>query len=160
MIRTVAGFVTAIICVAVACPPANAQDASSRDAPSIKLEPGLWKILTKTTQNGQAMPDKTENRCYSVAEFSDLVKTFATLFADHDCTRNHAFSGKTLTLSAACTAPVPQGGSLVVKGEGSYVFEDDKRFTGTVVSTFAMPSQPSTSFSVTKNAEYVGPCPN
>jgi hypothetical protein len=106
------------------------------------------------------MPDKTENRCYSAAEFSDLVKTFATLFADHDCTRNHAFSGKTLTLSAACSTPFPQGGSLVVKGEGSYVFEDDKRFTSTVVSTFVLPSQPSTTFSVTKNAEYVGPCPN
>ena len=54
----------------------------------------------------------------------------------------------------------PQGGSLVVKGEGSYVFEDDKRFTSTVVSTFAIPNQPSTAFSVTKTAEYVGPCPN
>jgi hypothetical protein len=160
MIRTAAGFVTAIICIAAACSPATAQDASSRDAPAIKLEPGLWKVLTKTTQNGQAMPDKTENRCYSAAEFSDLVKTFATLFADHDCTRNHAFAGKTLTLSAACNAPAPQGGTLVVKGEGSYVFEDDKRFTSTVVSTFAMPNQPSTAYSVTKNAEFVGPCPN
>jgi uncharacterized protein DUF3617 len=160
MIRFAAGFATAMIGMAVACAPANAQDAASRDAPSIKLEPGLWKVLTKTTQNGQAMPDKTENRCYSAAEFSDLVKTFATLFADHDCTRNHAFAGKTLSLSAACNTPAPQGGSLVVKGEGSYVFEDDKRFTSTIVSTFAMPSQPSTAFSVTKTAEYVGPCPN
>jgi hypothetical protein len=158
MIRIAAGFVTAIVCVTAAC--SLAQDAVAQDAPSIKLEPGLWKVLTKTSQNGQAMPDKTENRCYSAAEFSDLVKTFATLFADHDCTRNHAFAGKTLTLSAACTTPAPQGGSLVVKGEGSYVFEDDKRFTSTVVSTFTMPSQPSTAFSVTKTAEYVGPCSN
>jgi hypothetical protein len=155
MIRIAAGFVTAMICVAAAGSLAAAQDASS-----IKLEPGLWKVLTKTRQNGQVMPDKTENRCYSAAEFNDLVKTFATLFADHDCTRNHAFSGKTLTLSAACSTPTPQGGSLVVKGEGSYVFEDDKRFTSTVVSTFALPSQPTTTFSVTKNAEYVGPCSN
>jgi hypothetical protein len=154
MIRIAAGFAT-VVCVAAACPVATAQDA-----PPIKLEPGLWKVLTKTSQNGQSMPDKTENRCYSAAEFNDLVKTFATLFADHDCTRNHAFSGKTLTLSAACSTPAPQGGNLVVKGEGSYVFEDDKRFTSTVVSTFTMPSQPSTAFSVTKTAEYVGPCSN
>jgi hypothetical protein len=155
MTRTAAGLVTAIICVAAACSLATAQDV-----PSIKLEPGLWKVSTKTSQNGQPMPEKTENRCYSAAEFSDLVKTFATLFADHDCTRNHAFSGKTLTLSAACSTPAPQGGNLVVKGEGSYVFEDDKRFTSTVVSTFALPNQPTTAFSVTKSAEYVGPCSN
>ena len=155
MIRIAAGFVTAVICVAAASSIAVAQDTAS-----IKLEPGLWKVLTKTSQNGQPMPDKTENRCYSAAEFSDLVKTFATLFTEHDCSRNHAFSGKTLTLSAACSAPTPQGGTLTVKGEGSYVFEDDKRFTGSLVSTFTLPNQPSTTFSVTKNAEYVGPCPN
>jgi len=40
------------------------------------------------------------------------------------------------------------------------VFEDDKRFTSTVVSTFALPGQPTTTFTVTKNAEYVGSCPN
>jgi hypothetical protein len=153
MIRVAAVLIA--ICAAAACSLAAAQDV-----PSIKLEPGLWKVLTRTSQNGQSMPDKTENRCYSASEFNDLVKTFATLFADHDCTRNHAFSGKTLTLSAACSTPVPQGGSLVVKGEGSYVFEDDKRFTSTVISTFALPSQPSTAFTVTKNAEYVGPCTN
>jgi hypothetical protein len=155
MIRIAAALVTAMIGIAATCSLAIAQDPST-----IKLEPGLWKVLTKTTQNGQAMPDKTENRCYSTAEFNDLVKTFATLFADHDCTRNHGFSGKTLTLSAACSAPAPQGGNLVVKGEGSYVFEDDKRFTSSVVSTFALPSQPTTTFAVTKNAEYVGPCTN
>jgi hypothetical protein len=63
-------------------------------------------------------------------------------------------------LVAACPTPTPQGGNLVVKGEGSYVFEDEKRFTSSIVSTFTMPSQPSTAFSVTKSAEYVGPCPN
>jgi Protein of unknown function (DUF3617) len=155
MIRTAAGFTTAIIWVAAASSLANAQDA-----PTIKLEPGLWKVLTKTSQNGQAMPDKTENRCYSAAEFNDLVKTFATLFADHDCTRSHAFAGKTLTISAACSAPAPQGGALTVKAEGIYVFEDDKRFTSSVTSTFMPPNQPITTFSVTKNAEYFGPCAN
>jgi hypothetical protein len=155
MIRIAAGFVTAVICVAAVSSVATAQDT-----PSIKLEPGLWKVLTKTSQNGQPMPDKTENRCYSAAEFNDLAATFATLFADHVCTRDHTLSGKTLTLSATCSSPTPQGGTLVVNGEGSYVFEDDKRFTSSVVSTFTMPNQPSTVFSVTKNAEYVGPCPN
>jgi hypothetical protein len=134
--------------------------ASAQDRPSIKLEPGLWRVLITSVQNGKPLPDKTENRCYSAAEFDDLVKTFATLFAEHDCSRNHAISGKTLTLSAACTEPAPQGGSLVVKGEGSYVFEDDKHFTSSVDTTFTMPNQPSTAISLSKNAEYVSPCPN
>ena len=134
--------------------------AFAQDHPSIKLEPGLWRVLIKTSQNGKPQPDKTENRCYSAAELDDLVKTFATLFADHDCTRSHAVSGKILTLSAACIEPAPQGGALVVNGEGSYVFEDDKHFTGSVVTTFTMPNQPSTAISLSKNAEYVSPCPN
>ena len=144
MIRIAAGFVTTVICVATASSIAVAQDTAS-----IKLEPGLWKVLTKTTQNGQSMPDKTENRCYSAADFDDLVTTFATPFPNQDCTRNHAFAGKTLSLSAACNTPAPQGGSLVVKGEGSYVFEDAGRFTSALVTTFTLPNQPSTAFSTT-----------
>ena len=134
--------------------------ASAQERPSIKLEPGLWRDQIKTSQSGKPQPDKTENRCYSAAEFDDLVATFATLFADHDCTRSHTISGKTLTLSAACSEPAPQGGTLVVKAEGSYVFEDDKRFTSSVVTTFTLPNQPSTVVSLSKNAEYVSPCPN
>jgi hypothetical protein len=133
---------------------------SAQDRSSIRLEPGLWRVLIKSSQNGKPLPDKTESRCYSAAEFDDLAKTFATLFAEHDCTRSHAISGNTLTLSAACTSPAPQGGTLVVKGEGSYVFEDDKHFTSSVATTFAMPNQPSTAISLSKNAEYVSPCPN
>ena len=153
MIRIAAICFTAVICAAGVSSLAAAQDAAA-----IKLEPGLWKVLTKTSRNGTPMPDKTENRCYSAAEFDDLVATFATLFADHECIRSHAFAGKTLTLSATCSGPAPQGGTLAVKGEGSYVFEDDKRFTSSVTSTFTVPNQPSTTFLVTKNAEYVGPC--
>ena len=46
--------------------------AAAQDRPSIKLEPGLWRVLIKTSQNGKPQPDKTENRCYSAAEFDDL----------------------------------------------------------------------------------------
>ncbi len=134
--------------------------AAAQDRPSIRLEPGLWKVLIKTSQNGKPLPDKSENRCYSVAEFDDLVATFATPFPDHDCTRNHAVSGKTLTLTATCKGEAPQGGTLLVRQEGSYVFEDARRFTGSLITTFTLRNQPSTTFSLTKNAEYVGPCPN
>jgi hypothetical protein len=133
--------------------------ASAQEGTSIKLEPGLWRVLTKSSQDGKPLPDKTENRCYSAAELDDLATTFK-LFADHVCTRNHAVVGKTLTLAATCSSPTPQGGILVVKGEGSYVFEDDKHFTSSIVSTFTLPNQPSITFSTTKNSEHVGPCPN
>src|ERR1700720_4556623 len=97
MIRIAAGFFIATIFVAAASALAAAQDR-----PSIRLEPGLWKVLTKFSQDGKPLPDKTENRCYSAADFDDLVTTFATPFPDQDCTRNHAISGKTLTLTATC----------------------------------------------------------
>lgn len=135
--------------------------ACAQDRVSVRPEPGLWKVLTKSSQNGTPLPDKTENRCYSAAEFDDLVATFATPFPDKDCsTRNHAVAGNTLTLSATCKGEAPQGGTLSVKQEGSYVFEDAKRFTGTLTTTFALPNQPSIVFSLSKLAEHVGPCPN
>jgi hypothetical protein len=134
--------------------------ASAQDRPSIKLEPGLWRVVTKSSRDGTQLPDKTENRCYSAAEFDDLVTTFATLFADHDCTRMHSFAGKILTLAATCNAPTPQGGTLAVKGEGSYVFADEKHFTSSIVSTFTLPNQSSTVFTTAKSAEHFGPCPN
>jgi hypothetical protein len=134
--------------------------AFAQDRPSVRPEPGLWKVLLKFSQNGQPLPDKTESICYSAAEFYDLVATFATPFPDHDCTRNHAVAGKTLTLTAACKEEAPQGGTLSVKQEGNYVFEDAGRFTGTLVTTFAPPNQPITVISTSKAAERVGPCPN
>ncbi len=117
-------------------------------------------MLTKSSQNGTPLPDKTENRCYSAAEFDDLVATFATPFPDKDCSaRDHAVAGNTLTLSATCKGEAPQGGTLSVKQDGSYVFEDAKRFTGSLTTTFALPNQPSIVFSLSKLAEHVGPCP-
>jgi hypothetical protein len=155
MIRIAAGLSIAAIAIAAA-----SSFASAQNGPSVRPAPGLWKVLTKFSQDGKPLPDKIENRCYSAAEFDDLVATFATPFPDHDCTRNHAFSGKTLTLTATCKEEAPQGGILSVRQEGSYVFEDAKRFTGTLVTTFAPPNQPSTAVAVTKVAEHVGPCPN
>jgi hypothetical protein len=155
MTRIAATLLAATIIAGAVCSFASAQDR-----PSIRLDPGLWKVLIKTSQNGKPLPDKTENRCYSAAEFDDLVATFATPFPDHDCTRNHAVSGKTLTLTATCKGEAPQGGTLLVRQEGSYAFEDAKRFAGSLITTFTLPNQPSTTFSLTKNAEYVGPCPN
>ncbi len=155
MIRITAGLWVAAILVAAASSFAAAQEAVS-----VKPEPGLWKVLLKSTQDGKPLPDKTESICYSAAQFDDLVATFATPFPDHDCTRNHTIAGMTLTLTAACKEDAPQGGTLSVKQEGSYVFEDARRFTGALVTTFAPPNQPSTVFSTTKTAERVGSCPN
>ena len=155
MVRTAAGLALAAILIAAANSLASAQNSLS-----VRPEPGLWKVLTKFSQDGKTLPDKTENRCYSAAEFDDLVTTFATPFPNQDCTRNHAISGKTLTLTATCKGEAPQGGTLLVRQEGSYVFEDAGRFTGLLVTTFTLSSQPSTAFSTTKVAEHVGPCPN
>ena len=132
--------------------------ACAQDHLSIKPTPGLWKVLTKTTRNDAAMPDKTESICYSAADFDDVVGKFGTLFTNQQCDRTHAISGSTLTLGATCTGPAPQG-TLQVKAEGSYVFADETHFIGKVVSTFAVPTQPTTTFSVNKSAEYTGPCP-
>jgi hypothetical protein len=155
MIRTAAGLSIAAILVAAASSLASAQNSLS-----VRPEPGLWQVLTKFSQDGKTLPDKTENRCYSAADFDDLVTTFATPFPNQDCTRNHAISGKTLTLTATCKGEAPQGGTLLVRQDGNYVFEDAGRFTGSLVTTFTLPNQPSTAFSTTKVAEHVGPCPN
>jgi hypothetical protein len=132
--------------------------ACAQDRLAIKPAPGLWKVVTKTTRNEMPMPDKTESICYSAADFDDAVGKFGTLFTNQQCNRTHAISGSTLTFGAVCTGPAPQG-TLNVKAEGSYVFADEKHFTGQVVSTFAVPNQPTTTFSVNKSAEFAGPCP-
>ncbi|HLH99076.1 MAG TPA: DUF3617 family protein [Xanthobacteraceae bacterium] len=133
--------------------------ACAQDQLTVKPTPGLWKVLTKTTRNDAAMADKTESICYSAADFDDAVGKFGTLFTNQQCERTHAIAGNTLTLGAICSGPAPQG-TLQVKAEGSYVFTDEKHFTGQIVSHFALPNQPSTTFSVSKSAEYAGPCPH
>ena len=69
-------------------------------------------------------------------------------------------SDKTLAFAAVCSGPAPGGGTLSVKGNGAYVFEHARRFTSQQVTTFTLPNQPSTVITTTKDAEYVGPCPN
>jgi hypothetical protein len=155
MIRIAAGLSIAAIFIAAA-----SSFSSAQDRPSVRPEPGLWKVLIKTSRDGKPLPDKTEDRCYSAAEFDDLVATFATPFPDQDCTRNHAVAGKTLTLTATCKGEAPQGGTLLVRQEGNYVFEDAGRFTSSLITTFTLPNQPSIVFSLTKVAEHVGPCSN
>jgi len=132
--------------------------AGAQEHLTVTPMPGTWKVVTKTTRNDTAMPDKTESICYSAADFADVVGRLGTLFTNQQCSRTHAISGSTLTFGAVCTGPAPQG-TLQVKAEGSYVFADEKHFTGSIVSTFVVPSQPTTTFSVAKSAEYVGPCP-
>ena len=134
--------------------------ALAQDRLSVRIEPGLWKVLIKFTQNGQPLPDKTENRCYSAAEVDDPVASFETLFPNQQCNRTHAVADNTLSFAATCTGPAPAGGTLSVKGQGSYVFEDARRFTSSQVVTFTLPNQPNTVISTTKEAEYAGPCSN
>ncbi|HEY6256959.1 MAG TPA: DUF3617 family protein [Xanthobacteraceae bacterium] len=149
-----------MIRIAVALCVATSSFALAQDRPSVRLEPGLWKVQIKSSQGGKPLPDKTENRCYSAAEVDDPVTTFGTLFTNQTCTRTHTISGQTLTFGATCTGPAPQGGTLAVRAEGSYVFEDTKRFTSSLVTTFTLPNQPGTVVSLSKDAEFVGPCPN
>ena len=134
--------------------------ALAQDRPSVRLEPGLWKVLIKFSQDDKPLPDKTENRCYSAAEVDDPVATFATLFPNQVCSRSHEVSDKTLAFAAVCTGAAPGGGTLSVKGNGAYVFEHARRFTSQQVTTFTLPNQPSTVITTSKDAEYVGPCPN
>jgi hypothetical protein len=144
--------------LAVLIAAATSTLAYAQDHLAVAPMPGLWKVVTKTTRNDTAMPDKTESICYSMADFDDAVGKFGTLFTNQQCNRTHAISGNTLTFGAVCSGPAPQG-TLQVKAEGNYVFTDEKHFTGSIVSTFELPSQPTTKFSVAKSAEYTGPCP-
>jgi hypothetical protein len=148
-----------LACLAISV-AALSSAALAQDRPSVRLEPGLWKVLIKFIQNGQQLPDKTENRCYTAAEVDDPVATFATLFPNQQCTRTHAIADNTLSFAATCTGAAPAGGMLSVKGQGSYVFDDARRFTSSQTVTFTLPNQPNTVIATTKEAEYVGPCPN
>jgi hypothetical protein len=137
-----------------------AAGALAQDRPSVRLEPGLWKVLIKFTQNDKPLPDKSENRCYSAAEADDPVATFAAVFPDHECSRAHHISDKTLAYAAVCSGPTPAGGTLSVKANGYYLFEHARRFTSQQITTFEVPNQPSTVIVTSREAEYVGPCPS
>ena len=57
-------------CLSIAAIFVASPIASAQDRPPVKPEPGLWKVLTKFSQDGKPLPDKTENRCYSAAQKS------------------------------------------------------------------------------------------
>jgi hypothetical protein len=148
------------VCVSAVAVVTASTALLAQDRPSVRIEPGLWKVSIKFTQNDKPLPDKTENRCYSAAEVDDPVKTFAAPFPEHECSRGHDISDKTLAFAAVCSGPAPAGGTLSVKANGYYLFEHARRFTSQQITTFELPNQPSTVIVTSKEADYVGPCPS
>jgi hypothetical protein len=125
----------------------------AQESSPIRLEPGLWTVVLKTTQDGQPVPDKTNSVCYA----QDPVKAFLEqLDQDKKCTAQRALAGRTLTVSMVCKSPIS---ATAVATEITFVLEDARHFTQSMQITWTRPESKSETY-LMADARQVGPCPN
>jgi len=126
--------------------------------------PACGRVLIKTSQNGKPQPRQgPRTDCYSAAEFErsrgHVRDAVSPIMSAPAAMRSQA---KILTFVAACTGPRPAGAApLVVKAEGQLCVRGRQAlYQLRRLDLLRCRTSPATVISLSKNAEYVGPCSN
>jgi hypothetical protein len=123
----------------------------AQESSPIRLEPGLWTVVQKMSEDGRPVSEETKSICYA----QDPVKAFLQqLDLDKNCTAQPALAGKTVTVSLVCKSPTSP--STAMAAEITIVLEDARHFTQSTQITW--PSKSETHHM--SDARQVGPCPN
>ena len=119
------------------------------------IEPGLWKITSRTATGGVIGPPHESSKCLTDAEARDVPTTFSPV----STTVNSAcapiernFDGTTLTWHLVCK------GQLDMELSGDFKFDTPRHYTATVRSKAAMLGQAMIDSQETLEAQWVSAC--
>jgi uncharacterized protein DUF3617 len=150
MNRPAAVAIAAVGFVVGTCSPSPEQNN-----PHIRLEPGLWSVKMKMTQDGSPVGEATQSHCYTEAEFDDPMHTFAPADQNKPCTVKHSVTGRTLRVTSTCKLP---DGTTELTQDITWVFEDTRHFTQSTRTVSTGPTE-KTELMVTADFRLTGPCP-
>jgi hypothetical protein len=119
------------------------------------IEPGLWKITTRTETGGVIGPPHESSKCLTGEETHDLATTFSPVAGTINSVcapieRN--LSGPRLSWRLVCK------GQLDMELSGDFNFDSPHHYSGTVQTKAAMAGMPMVDSQNTIEAEWVSAC--
>ncbi len=131
---------------------AFAVSAASADG----IEPGLWKITSRTESDGAASPPHESSKCLTAEQTSDLAITFSPISSTINsvCAPiERSLKGPLLTWHLVCK------GQLNMDLSGEFNFDSSHHYTGTVRTRAEMPGMPMVDSRNTVEGQWVSACP-
>jgi hypothetical protein len=119
------------------------------------IEPGLWKITTRTQTGGVIGPPHLSSKCLTAAEAQDIPTTFSPLArtVNSECGAiQRSFDGQKLTWRLVCK------GQLDMELSGEFKFDTPRHYTATVRSKAAMLGQTMIDSQETLEAQWMSSC--
>jgi hypothetical protein len=120
------------------------------------IEPGLWKIVSRTEAGGVVGPPSETLRCLTVEQARDVATTFSPVARtiNSDCEPlARAFTGQKLTWKLVCK------GQLDMEVTGDFSFDGRRHYTATTTTKAAMRGMVMIDSRDTLDANWVSACP-
>jgi Protein of unknown function (DUF3617) len=120
------------------------------------LDPGLWKVITRTETGGVIGPPHESSKCLSAEQTADLATTFSPVPATINsvCAPiERSFTGSKLTWRLSCK------GQLDMELTGDFTFSDPHHYTATVRTKAQMGGMQMVDSQNTIEGQWVSACP-
>jgi hypothetical protein len=120
------------------------------------IEPGLWKVITRTETAGAVSPPHESEKCLTPEQTADLATTFSPVTAgtvNSVCAPiERSFADGKLTWHLVCK------GQLDVDLNGDFAFDAPRHYTGTIRTKATMAGQVMADSQNVLEGQWVSPC--
>jgi Protein of unknown function (DUF3617) len=120
------------------------------------IEPGLWKVVTRTEAAGMAGPPHESEKCLTAEQTADLATTFSPITTgtvNSVCAPiERSFADGKLTWQLTCK------GQLDVELSGDFTFDAPHHYTGTIRTKATMAGQIMADTQNTLEGQWVSAC--
>jgi hypothetical protein len=137
----------AMLCAVLAPAVAAAAETS--------IEPGQWKVTTKTTMNGGTLPSQVKARCLSAEQAGDVGKTFGPTVGtvNSNCQRmEYEPTGGRLKWALKCT------GQMDMDVAADFNFDSPRHYTAIIITKGWMAGALTSDVRTELEGEHVGAC--
>jgi Protein of unknown function (DUF3617) len=124
-------------------------------APAGGIDPGLWKVITRTETGGVIGPPHESSKCLTTADTGDLQTTFSPVARteNSECAPiERRLSGDKLTWRLACK------GQLDMELTGDFTFDAPHHYSGTVRTKAQMAGMQMVDSQQTIEGQWVSEC--
>jgi hypothetical protein len=119
------------------------------------IDPGLWKIVSRTATGGVIGPPHESSKCLSAAQAGDLAITFSPVAATTNSVCDpieRKLEGGRLTWRLTCK------GQLDMELTGEFNFDSPRHYTATEQTKAEMGGRPMVDSQITLEGQWVSAC--
>lgn len=130
--------------------------ATATAAPAASLDPGLWRVITRTETGGVIGPPHEGSKCLTAEQTADLATTFSPVpnTINSVCAPiERSLEGDKLTWRLTCK------GQLNMELSGDFTFQDPHHYTATVRTKADMAGTPMVDSQNMLEGQWVSACP-